>query len=595
LKLDWRRSKVLVRLSGPKLFDVRFFWSTYFIAFILQITLDVIAYDSPSWLWLPVWTVGHLLATLVAIVIRKLFLDEYLEKKPNPFLNILVAMILGIVRVTFIGWASFELELQGLFDLGARIIAGAISGFVGFIVIVNYTESSRAFSKLANELEKTQSQLRSLRKTALDSARSSQLQAQKKIEEFIEPRLRDIAKLIESKKVTSSSRSEIAGEIKNLLDGEVKNLSKSFQAPTKALQNQKSFRPVSRTILYRFPKLVFPHLALRPFLISLVAMAGVPFSMYVFEDASWLSVGFLLILLDLMILGFAKLLLKTLPAMKLINAVIVLVLIAIVTVVIDYPMLVFAKFPEEDIPFIVLISAATIFGTMTGFGLVAVHDANRDDYVSALRKNNNRIERELALLNQKIWVEKRKWALRIHGTVQASLTAALARLSKPGSLSAQELKLIKQHISQARKGLAANETNFNLRSSLKQIRDTWEGLIEVRIDLRSDAAKALLQDSWAGVCANEIVKESVSNSLKHGKATIVDVYFESAESGFVRIIAEDNGKGLPNQFRPGLGSQILDEVAYPWSLTKKPEGGTRLEARIPVAKISSTANRKTKG
>jgi hypothetical protein len=28
----------------------------------------------------------------------------------------------------------------------------------------------------------------------------------------------------------------------------------------------------------------------------------------------------------------------------------------------------------------------------------------------------------------------------------------------------------------------------------------------------------------------------------------------------------------------------LDEVAYPWSLTKKPEGGTRLEARIPVAK-----------
>ena len=51
----------------------------------------------------------------------------------------------------------------------------------------------------------------------------------------------------------------------------------------------------------------------------------------------------------------------------------------------------------------------------------------------------------------------------------------------------------------------------------------------------------------------------------------------------MRIVAQDNGKGLPNQFRPGLGSQILDEIAHPWSLTKV-TGGTRLEARIPVAK-----------
>lgn len=584
MKLDWRRSKVLVRLSGPRLFDVRFFWTTYFIGFILQITLDVIAYDSPSLLWLPVWTAGHLLATLVAIVFKKLFLDEYLEKKPNPFLNIAVAMILGIVRVTFIGWASFELELQGLFDLGARIIAGAISGGVGFIVIVNYTESSRSFGALVNELEKTQSQLRSLRKTTLDTARESQLQAQKKIDDLIEPRLREISQLIESKKITAGSRSEIASEIKNLLEGEVRTLSKSFRAPTKALQNPKGFRPVSRFILYRFPKMVFPHLALRPLLISLVTMAGVPFSMYVFEDPSWVGIGFLLVLLDLMILGFSKLLLKTLPAMKLIYALFVLISIGLITIAIDYPMLVFAGYPAEDIPFVILISSATVLGSMTGFGLVAVHDANRDDYVNALRKNNNRIERQLALVNQRIWVERRKWALRIHGTVQASLTAALARLGKSGTLSSEELKLVKQHISQARKGLVETENTFNLKNSLKQIKDTWEGLIEVNIDLKSNAAKALLQDSWAGVCANEIVKESVSNSMKHGKATRVDVHFESAESGFIRIIAEDNGRGLPNQFRPGLGSQILDEVAYPWSLTKKPEGGTRLEARIPVAK-----------
>ena len=140
--MDWRRSGILSRLSGPNLFDMHFFWWTYFVAFIVQITFDVIAYDSPSWLWLPVWTGGHLLATAAAIVIRWGFLDAYLSRKPNPYLNILVAGVLGLIRVTFIGYASFALELQGMFDLGARVIAGAISGGGG---LFSYRQLHREF------------------------------------------------------------------------------------------------------------------------------------------------------------------------------------------------------------------------------------------------------------------------------------------------------------------------------------------------------------------------------------------------------------------------------------------------------------------
>jgi two-component sensor histidine kinase len=95
----------------------------------------------------------------------------------------------------------------------------------------------------------------------------------------------------------------------------------------------------------------------------------------------------------------------------------------------------------------------------------------------------------------------------------------------------------------------------------------------------------VLADKWASACANEIIKESVSNSFKHGKADQVKIRFEGDEAGFVEVVAEDNGRGLPNQFRPGLGSELLDEIAYPWSLTKI-EGGVRLRARIPI-------NRKT--
>jgi signal transduction histidine kinase len=581
--LDWRRSGILSRLSGPNLFDLRFFWWTYFVAFIVQITFDVIAYDSPSWLWLPVWTGGHLLATAAAIVIRWGFLDAYLLRKPNPYLNILVASLLGVIRVTFIGYASFTLELQGEFDLGARIIAGAISGVVGFSVIVNYTESSKSLRVLNKDLLKTQAQLRNLRKAALQSVRESQLEAQQKVELLIEPRLQELTSLVEGKKLDSKAKSQVAEEIKSLLLGEVRSLSESFRKPTKALLDQDLFRPVSRLKLFRLPERVSPHLAIKPALTSLAALAGVPFSLYVFESAQWVPAGFLLVGIDFLMLVLGKLLLSKIRPVPVSLAVAFLVILGLLTVAIDFPLLLLLGYPDDGIPYVVVLGAIVTLASMIGFGLVVVHEDNKHAYAQDLKRNNDRIERELAVVNQQIWVERRQWALRIHGTVQASLTAALVRLSKAGKVDKQDLKLVREHIASARKGLVASSTPFDLKKSLSRIKKTWKGILEIKVKLSSDGAKKLLSDQWAGVCANEIIKESVSNSMKHGKATSVKIRFEIAEPGFIRIVAEDNGRGLPNQFRPGLGSQLLDEIAFPWSLTKIP-GGARLVARIPVTK-----------
>jgi signal transduction histidine kinase len=232
-----------------------------------------------------------------------------------------------------------------------------------------------------------------------------------------------------------------------------------------------------------------------------------------------------------------------------------------------------------------MVIVSIVLLAAVGFtAITAVHDYNRDDFITQLKKNNNRIERDLALLNQRLWVERREWALRIHGTIQASLTAALARLSQPGGLSKKDVDLVREHIIQARKGLSQNNsTAFNLVEALKETTKTWRGILEIKTNLRTPAAKTLISDRWASVCANEIIKESVSNSMKHGKAERVQVSFESVQPGFVEIIAVDDGKGLPRQFRPGLGSQLLDEIAFPWSLEKRPEGGTILRARIPVS------------
>ena len=585
MKLSWRNSAVLTRLSGPRLFDRTFFWWTYWVGFVVQITFDVIAYDSPSLLWLPVWTAGHLVATAFAVLARWTFLDAYLEKKPNPFLNIAVASFLGVIRVTFIGYVSYALELQGLFDLGARIIAGVIAGSLGFIVIVNYTESSRSYRNVTKNLLSTQSRLSGQRKAAQKSLEANLIQVKNTLQELVEPKLQQLSTRLGSDDLKSSDRKVLANEVRSLLQDQVRPISSSFKTSTKAIANPNFGKSVSRLSLFRLPDVVQPYLALRPLLIGLSMVSILPFGLYVFEDDSWTAIGLLIAVLVYLAVLLVRLLLSRAASMPLWVGILSLVVMEALLILLIAESLLFAGYPERSLPGVVTIVGVVLFGAVAFTSITAVQDQNRDAFIAQLEKNNNRIERDLAILNQRLWVERRQWALKIHGTVQASLTAALARLSQPGGLDKKDVSLVRAHISQARKGLSQkSSSSFDLVEALKATKKTWRGILEIKTAFTSPAAKLLISDRWASVCANEIIKESVSNSMKHGKAQKVNIRFESNQQGFIEIIAEDDGKGLPRQFKPGLGSQLLDEIAFPWTLEKLPEGGTILRARIPVSK-----------
>jgi signal transduction histidine kinase len=310
-----------------------------------------------------------------------------------------------------------------------------------------------------------------------------------------------------------------------------------------------------------------------------------PFGLYVFEDDSWTAIGLLIAVLVYLAVLLVRLLLSRAASMPLWVGILSLVVMEALLILLIAESLLLAGYPERSLPGVVTIVGVVLFGAVAFTSITAVQDQNRDAFIAQLEKNNNRIERDLAILNQRLWVERRQWALKIHGTVQASLTAALARLSQPGGLDKKDVSLVRAHISQARKGLSQkSSSSFDLVEALKATKKTWRGILEIKTAFTSPAAKLLISDRWASVCANEIIKESVSNSMKHGKAQKVNIRFESNQQGFIEIIAEDDGKGLPRQFKPGLGSQLLDEIAFPWTLEKLPEGGTILRARIPVSK-----------
>jgi signal transduction histidine kinase len=400
----------------------------------------------------------------------------------------------------------------------------------------------------------------------------------------VEPKLQALSTKLNSDDLKSLDRKALAGEVKSILRDQVRPISNSFRTTTKALANPNLSKSISRLSLFRLPAMVQPYLALRPFMIALSMFAIVPFALYVFENDTWIATGMLISAVVYVAVLFIRYLFFKVEPMPLWAGVVSLVVMEILLLLLIGELLTFAGFPGRSLSGVMVIVTIVLFVAVAFTAITALQDYNRNDFITQLKKNNNRIERDLALLNQRLWVERREWALRIHGTVQASLTAALARLSQPGRLDKKDLALVREHIVQARRGLSdENSTTFNLIEALKEITKTWRGILEIKVDFRSPAAKTLITDRWASVCANEIIKESVSNSIKHGKAERVDVEFDSVQPGFIEITAVDDGKGLPRQFRPGLGSQLLDEIAFPWSLEKRPEGGTILRARIPVS------------
>ncbi len=577
-------SKFLTRLSGPGLFSLRFFGWSYLILFIPQVAFDVIAYESSSWLWLPIWTLGHLLIAFCGYFLRYLWLDKRLAEKPSAALNISIAALLGSIRVTFIGYISFELGLAPEFNLTARIIAGAILGATLFAVLGSVLSSRRDYQASLGKLLATQRQLENMRRARRTEVAKIQNQWELSTREAIEPKIEEIARLVKKGSINPTVQKELVTELRFLLDNQIKPLSARLKSTSSALANRTTFKGVSPLRLFTIPDRVNLNLLINPLLQFLVLTAAIPFALYVFEGPEWIPLGFEIAVVMSLFLFLNKIAVAKRKSISTRLGIAALFVLILAQTAIGFFLLQLSGLPGSTIESVSVLLILALLITTSLYGLVVTYEYNQAAFMKTLSRNNRRLARELALLNQRIWVEKREWALRIHGSVQASLTASLVRLSGESAPSKEQLAKVREHLSQASNGLKASAVKpVDLAASLKVIQDTWGGIAKIKINLKSAPAQQVLVDDWAGVIANEIIKEAVSNSVTHGKADLVTVNFEDPTPGFVQIIVQDNGRGLSPKSSSGLGSQILDETAFPWSLQNQPTGGTILKAQIAVA------------
>jgi two-component sensor histidine kinase len=119
-------------------------------------------------------------------------------------------------------------------------------------------------------------------------------------------------------------------------------------------------------------------------------------------------------------------------------------------------------------------------------------------------------------------------------------------------------------------------------NGILELQEVWAGICEVKVSISERAKRALARSDDTSFCVNEILKEAVSNAVRHGDATEAKISIDRIADDLLRIEVSNNGappsKGETTQ---GIGSDLLDEICLTWSR----EGNRKqvqLIAELPV-------------
>ncbi|WP_428910958.1 sensor histidine kinase [Niallia sp. Krafla_26] len=323
-------------------------------------------------------------------------------------------------------------------------------------------------------------------------------------------------------------------------------------------------------------------------------------------------------------------------------AIIVFVFVLIGTLYV-YPLFHYSDLWEQnvlDIPFIILVpSVSMVIGILFGFfsghfwkkelqvvddGLHQLEEGRPLDITSSslpeIQTISNRMSKiqkqiiEQAKLSQRlateaaqdqeklmqeiIFQERNRLARELHDSVSQQLFAASMMMSAinetPASndLEAKQLKIVEEMIHQSQ--LEMRALLLHLRPVALKGKTLQEGIEELLIELRQ---KVTMDIKWKteefpvekGIEDHlfRILQESVSNTLRHSKASTLEVLLIKRD-GFIILRVSDDGIGfdVDEQKAGSYGLQNMHERAVEiggnLKIISLKQKGTRLEVKIPV-------------
>lgn len=221
------------------------------------------------------------------------------------------------------------------------------------------------------------------------------------------------------------------------------------------------------------------------------------------------------------------------------------------------------------------------------FGLIiataSMMGARMREITAELESTASQLKWNLARINTQQWEQSGRLSRALHGPVQSMLHARLLRLrmeldaGEVGSISLVDLR---HDLEEALVTALSPSRPRAVSDVLADVAETWEGVAHVECEVSPAAASMLTADPLCTMVVTDLATEAVSNAVRHGGATAVQVTLDQEEGELIVMRVVDDGV-VPESGLPGLGTALLARCSYDWSLSR--QAPTTLTALLPCA------------
>ena len=525
--------------------------------------------------WFFIATGAYFATVAVLIAARETFLAGP-DRGSKPLLTTLALLLAGFARGFAVWGVGSAFGLISPSELLFRLYAGPFFVFGAVATLAIYNASKDRHDIVIADLEKQKSALDSMRKNMHGQVAQQQAELLAKAQEILIPVVEQLRRGLKSQDV-----SKLAPRLRDTIEDVVRPLSheigRATSATEAALENaSKGFAVRSRG---RFPTKISVGQMVVPSLTTFGSASvtlTVPAAVTNGQPQITAVIG---VLLCWLLTRVAQKGLRNWWVSPIAASFAVASVMAIVTLVTGFVLDTLGL----GLSSVTLMQYLTmlLFLALLGFAMQIARTQRHDAEVQ-MAKVLGELSVLTAQLRQELWLNRRRVASVIHGPIQSALYASAIRLSQEQVKSAAYLEAIESDIVGALKKLETIEEQESFDEVLNQIKTMWDGVVELNLPpLNTDWADRVRANSVATACFTSVIRESVSNAAKHGKASKVWVEVAQVDEHILELKITNDGVPLDSSVVPGFGSSILDEVSLGWRLYNT-DRGTTLEIKVPI-------------
>lgn len=229
----------------------------------------------------------------------------------------------------------------------------------------------------------------------------------------------------------------------------------------------------------------------------------------------------------------------------------------------------------------VAVAIVTVYAWAINAAAAAISAAHQLTAIAAvdLRATNEARAWKIARAEESMRAVRASLASTVHGPVQTTLI----RAAMPGHVGpdGDAMTWARREIEEILSGTRDHAHRaVHLDTAFAALTDVWDGAATVRFHADPVLVARLSADALGAGTILEIVREGISNAVRHAGARRVDVGL-SLDDALATVTVTSDARRSTAQTRRGLGTDMLDRVCTSWERTVDGDI-TRLVARVPV-------------